>query len=134
MEKKYFEITKILENKDVFTIINEYTRTEFIDHWQNEQEIEKNLINHLIKLGYEYREDIKDEKSLILNLRAQIGNINDYMFDNTEWNEIYNNFINKNNDDSLEKVEKIQKDGYVYQIKSKDGKRKNINLIFKPDK
>lgn len=134
MEKKYYEITKILENKDVFTIINEYTRTEFIDHWQNEQEIEKNLINHLIKLGYEYREDIKDEDSLISNLRAQIGNINDYMFDNTEWDEIYNNFINKNSDDSLEKVEKIQKDGYVYQIKTRDGKRKNINLIFKSDK
>ncbi len=63
----------------------------------SEDTIEKALIYHLVNnLGYTYREDIKEEFQLKQNFREHYERLNNFKFDDNDfeifWNEFYNTF------------------------------------------
>lgn len=85
--------------------------------------MEKRLIDQLINQGYQYLKDVKDEKTLIDNLKTQIEKLNDYQFSDNEWNQFFNKFIAKQQDSIKEKTK--QSISYFSLIKNNE----NIEII-----
>lgn len=112
------------------TVVSEYTpdpnrSTEY----QSESALEKELIDDLIKQGYD-RLNITDEAGLIANLRTQLEELNNYKFTDSEWERFFSNAIANKNDGIVEKTTTIQED-YIKNLTRDDGTTKNIYLINK---
>lgn len=75
--------------------------------YQSERELETELIENLIKLGYEYI-NIKNEKELTANLKTQLEKLNNYKFEQDEWEIFLKKEILK--DSILEKAKIIHND------------------------
>lgn len=96
---------------DEETVVFEYKRpSQRSNSYQSEEQMEKELIKQLVSQGYEYLKDVKDEQSLIINLRKQIEILNNYQFSENEWNQFFNNFLANSQDSIIEKTNKIQND------------------------
>lgn len=112
------------------TVVTEYesvkTRSE---HYQSEVELEKEFIRLLCEQGYEYV-NIHSEAELIMNLRNQLSELNNYVFSDEEWNRFFTNIIANSNESIVDKTRKIQEDN-VQVLKRDDGSTKNITLIDK---
>ena len=92
--------------------------------------MEKELIKQLVAQGYEYLKDVKNEKSLIINLRKQIEALNNYQFSENEWNQFFDNFLANSQDSIIEKTNKVQND-FIYPLTCDNGQIKNISIIDK---
>lgn len=92
------------------TVVFEYQRpnNKKPNNYQSEDQMEKRLIDQLINQGYQYLKDVKDEKTLIDNLKTQIEKLNNYQFSNNEWNQFFNKFIANQQDSIKEKKLKNQ--------------------------
>lgn len=120
----------IVLSTDESTVVTEYKReTTRPETYQSEAELEKNFINLLVEQGYEYRE-IHNENELILNLRRNLEELNDYQFTDNEWDRFYTSNISNRNEGIAEKTRKIQED-HVQVLRKDDGSFKNIYLIDK---
>ena len=112
------------------TVVTEYepvkTRSE---HYQSEADLEKEFIKLLCEQGYEYV-NIHSEKDLIINLRKQLSELNNYTFTDNEWNRFFSNNIANANEGIVDKTRKIQEDN-VQVLKRDNGTTKNIALIDK---
>lgn len=111
------------------TVVSEYKNRQNrpINH-QTEAELEAEFIELLKKQSYDYL-SIKNENDLILNLRKQLGLLNNYNFSDSEWNQLFRIIANPNSG-IVEKTRLIQED-YRQNIKLDNGSSKNINLIDK---
>ena len=94
--------------------------------YQSERELETELIENLIKLGYEYI-NIKNEKELTANLKTQLEKLNNYKFEQDEWEIFLKKEILK--DSILEKAKIIHNDEGKLTTKNNAHIEKNINLI-----
>ena len=114
------------------TVVFEYQRpnNKKPNNYQSEDQMEKRLIDQLINQGYQYLKDVKDEKTLIDNLKTQIEKLNDYQFSDNEWNQFFNKFIANQQDSIKEKTSKVQID-YIYELKRDNNNIKNIKIIDK---
>lgn len=122
----------IMADNPESTVIAEYLPTrESADNYQSEAELEECFIRILEKNGYEYLA-IKNSNDLLLNLRQQLERLNDYQFSDSEWQQIFHNYIANQNDSILEKTTKIQED-YIYSLRTDTGQIKNIRLLDKDD-
>lgn len=97
--------------------------------YQSESELEKEFINILKNIGYEYV-SIHNEEELIVNLRKQLEKLNDYKFTDNEWNIFFNKVIASDKEGIIEKTRKIQKD-HIQLLDCDNGIHKNITLIEK---
>ena len=79
--------------------------------------------------GYEYLA-VRDETALVINLRKQLELLNDYTFNDGEWERFFRERIANANEGIVEKTRKIQ-DDYVQVLKRDDNSTKNISLIDK---
>ena len=110
------------------TVITEYKPASHrSDFYQSEAALEKEFIRQLCEEGYSYL-PIHSEKELILNLREQLENLNNYQFSDTEWERFFNSVIANATDKIEDKTRKIQEDN-VQVLKRDDGMTKNITLI-----
>lgn len=116
---------------DKETVVFEYKRpTQGSNVFQSEDQMEKEMIKQLVAQGYEYLKDVKDEQSLITNLRKQIEILNNYQFSENEWNQFFNNYLANQQDSIIEKTNKIQND-FIYPLNCDNGQIKNISIIDK---
>ena len=110
------------------TVVAEYTplprRSEF---YQSEAELEKNFIAQLEEQGYKYLL-IHNERELILNLRKQLEELNNYQFSNGEWENFFGTVIANAKDNIEDKTAKIQEDN-IQPLTRDNGLTKNIMLI-----
>lgn len=112
------------------TVVTEYEPVKKrSDAYQSEAELEKEFIRLLCEQGYTYL-PIHTEEELVINLRKQLEELNNYTFSDEEWNRFYNNSIANPNEHIVEKTRKIQED-YVQVLKRDDGMTKNITIIDK---
>lgn len=112
------------------TVVTEYEPVKKrSDAYQSESELEKEFIRLLCEQGYTYL-PIHTEEELVINLRKQLEELNNYTFSGEEWNRFYNNSIANPNEHIVEKTRKIQED-YVQVLKRDDGMTKNITIIDK---
>lgn len=126
------DLNPIILNQET-TVISEFIKNtnKKSNTYQTESDLEKELINNLQKLGYEYI-NIKNEKDLKLNLRNKIEKLNNIKFSDTEWESFFKTEIANKKDGIIEKTKKIQEETYLELIKD-DNTSKNIKIIDKND-
>ncbi|MEG1647948.1 MAG: type I restriction endonuclease subunit R [Bacilli bacterium] len=123
------ELNIISENMNS-TVVTEYEKIATKSKsYQSEDELEKEFIKTLQSIGYEYL-IFNSEKELIDNLRKQLEKLNNYTFSDSEWNNLFNNYIANKNDGIVDKARTIQKD-YIKTLNLDDGRIKNIYFIDK---
>ena len=112
------------------TVVTEYKpQSKRSDAYQSEAQLEKEFINMLVDLGYEYI-TIHKEKDLISNLRLQLEKLNNYTFTDGEWNRFFTEILANPKSGIVEKTRIIQED-YIQVLKRDTGESKNIKIIDK---
>ena len=97
--------------------------------YQSEAKLERSMIQQLQSQGYEYAW-IKNEADLLVNLRKQIGLLNELTLSDTEWSRLLP-MISNEQMTIQDKTQMIQGDGYIVTLLLDDGKKRNIRLIDK---
>ena len=98
--------------------------------YQSEARLEADFIRQLQAQGYEYARQVKDEASLLRNLRTQIEALNDVALSDGEWSRLLP-MISNEQMSILDKTEMLQGKGYILALKLDNGLTKNIKLIDK---
>ncbi len=112
------------------TVVAEYKPlSSRSDAYQSEAALEKEFIKMLQEQSYEYL-PIHEEKDLIVNLRKQLSELNNYEFSDKEWEQFFNTVLANPNNHIVEKTRIIQED-YVQPIRRDNGETKNIRLLDK---
>lgn len=123
--------TKAIIESDKFIVLNEYTRDfKTPEHYQTEDDLEKELIADLQNQGYEYLKEIRDNDSMYKNLRVQLQNLNKVTFTNDEWQRFSDEFLDKASDSIVDKTRKVH-DDYIHDFVFDDGHIENIYLFDK---
>jgi type I restriction enzyme R subunit len=121
----------IVASTEESTVVAEYTaeHNNRSGKYQNEAELEQEFIELLVSQGYEYL-PIKNETSLIANLRKQLEQLNKFTFTDNEWNRFFSECLANENEGIIEKTRKIQ-DDHIQILKRDDGTTKNVYLLDK---
>lgn len=121
---------KIVAENPESTIVAKYDSDKTKESkYQSEAELEKAFIKQLEAQAYEYL-PIHTEQDLINNLRKQLEKLNNYQFDDKEWDTFFKQHIANATDTIADKTYTIQED-YIKLLKPKDGLEKNIYLLDK---
>ena len=120
----------LVAETDKYTVVGSYEPEKQNSLlYESEAALEKRFIAILESQGYEYL-DIKSEKDLINNLRAQLEKLNRIKFTDREWERFFKEKIANEQEHIVEKTAKIQED-FVQVMDRDDGTFKNLKLIDK---
>ena len=123
-------MVNIISESDNYTVVTEYKGLDKKSTtYQSEDALEKELIKTLMEQGYEYL-TFNSESELISNLRDKLGKLNNHVFSDNEWNNLFNNVIANKNNHILEKTKLIQED-YKQPLRLDNGELINVYLIDK---
>ena len=112
------------------TVVSEYMGDGVrVAQYQSEADLEKAFIKQLESQAYEHL-SITSEADLVLNLRKQLENLNDFIFTDTEWERFFIGELANPNQSIVEKTITIQED-HIKNLTREDGTVKNIYLIKK---
>lgn len=121
---------KVIASTNENTVVSEYVSDETINRaYQSEENLEKDFIRILCTQSYEYLQ-INSEQDLINNLRKKLEELNDYIFSDSEWKQLFENEIANPNYGIVEKTKNIQVD-HIKNLILDNGLTKNIKLIDK---
>jgi type I restriction enzyme R subunit len=115
----------VLENYEKIDTFNEPSAG-----YQTEAALERELIEDLIRQGYEYLPNIKTPNALLANVRTQLQTLNNITFTDVEWQRFLKEYLDKPSDGIVEKTRKVQ-DDYIYDFVFDDGHIQNIKLVDK---
>ncbi len=122
---------KTIAQTNNFIILDKYTNIEQQDRsYQTEAHLEKELINDLVNQGYEYVPNLTTPEKMLQNVRVQLENLNKVNFLDDEWERFCEQYLNKPNDNIIDKTNKIHND-YIYDFVFNDGHIQNIYLVDK---
>ncbi len=122
---------KIIVEQEHSTVMAHYeVKAKPDGGYQSEAKLEKDFIQQLTEQGYEYAKWVKDEPTLLKNLRTQLETLNDVVLSESEWNRLLP-MISNEQMGILDKTEMIQGKGYVLALTMDNGLTKNIKLIDK---
>ena len=122
---------KIIVEQDHSTVMAHYEVTAKPEGgYQCEAKLEAEFIKQLVSQGYEYAKQVKDEASLLKNLRTQLEQLNDVTLSDSEWARLLP-MISNEQMTILDKTEMIQGKGYIINLTMDNGLTKNIKLIDK---
>lgn len=122
---------KIIVEQDNSTVVGRYEIPKRDGgSYQSEAKLEAEFIKQLQSQGYEYAKQVKDEASLLANLRRQLELLNDVTLSDSEWKRLLP-MISNEQMGILEKTEMLQGKGYVLNLTMDNGLPKNIKLIDK---
>jgi type I restriction enzyme R subunit len=123
--------TKPIVQSNNFIILDKYTKIrQNGSSYQTEADLENELIQDLKNQGYEYLSDLNTPEKLLANVRVQIEELNKVKFSDNEWNRFVEEYLDKQNDNIIDKTRKIH-DDYIYDFVFDDGHIKNIYLLDK---
>ena len=122
--------TKPIAQTNNFIVLDKYTSIEQPQTYQSEADLEKELIQDLVSQGYAYAKEIKTPESLLKNLRVQLERLNDVTFSDDEWDRFVLEYLDKPNENIIDKTQKIHHD-YIYDFVFDDGHIQNIYLVDK---
>ncbi|UDW83462.1 type I restriction endonuclease subunit R [Pasteurella canis] len=123
------ETTPITETNN-FIILDKYTPLEKSPHYQTEADLERELIADLQAQGYEYRQDLNSQETLLVNLREQLQKLNNVQFSDTEWARFLVEYLDKPAESLIDKTRKIHHD-FIYDFVFDNGQIQNIYLLDK---
>ncbi len=120
----------IAESKS-FIVLDHYTREwKVAESYQNESDLERELIQDLVNQGYEFASSIKTPVDLLANVRVQLQALNAVQFTEGEWLRFFEAWLDKPSDGIVEKSRKIH-DDYIHDFVFDDGRIQNIYLLDK---
>ncbi len=114
-----------------FIILDRYTKKNQVSEtYQNEYNLENELIADLKSQGYEYLPDVKTPDKLLANARQQLQALNNVTFSDAEWQRFVEEYLDKPGDTVIDKTRKIH-DDYIHDFVFDSGEVKNIYLLDK---
>ncbi len=124
----------ILNDFNIKTVVEEFVSTkERSPSYESEEALEKKFISILENQGYHYANDIRNEESLIHNLRLKLENLNNIKFTDKEWENFFQNHI-KDTTNSIFNIEKIiLSNQFLQSCQREDGSTVNIHIIDTKD-
>ena len=124
----------IAESKN-FIVLDEYTKYSMVSEppvgYQTEFALERELIQDLVKQGYE-NPSIKSAEAMLTNARTQLQELNNVVFSDAEWGRYVEEYLDKPSDNLVEKTRKIH-DNHIHDFVFDDGHIQNIYLVDKKD-
>jgi type I restriction enzyme R subunit len=120
----------IAESKN-FIVLDKYTPDwKVSESYQSESELERELIQDLINLGYEFAPGLNTPEALLSNVRVQLQVLNAVHFSDVEWQRFVESWLDKPSDGIVEKTRKVH-DDYIHDFVFDDGRIQNIYLLDK---
>ncbi|WP_426186079.1 type I restriction endonuclease subunit R [Microbacterium sp. TWP3-1-2b2] len=125
------EYTKPIAESSNFIVLDKYVKgSTTAESYQSEADLEREFLQDLIGLGYEYLPDLRTPQSLLANVREQLQALNGVQFSNSEWARFVDAWLDKPSDGIVERTRKIH-DDYVHDFVFDDGRIQNIYLLDK---
>ena len=122
---------KIIVEQDCSTVMAHYEVEAKPDGgYQSEARLEAEFVKQLVAQGYDYARQVKDETSLLKNLRTQLEALNDVTLTDSEWMRLLPMITNEQMT-IQDKTEMLQGKGYILNLKLDNGNDKNIRLVDK---
>lgn len=117
-----------------FIVLDDYTKYNELHEpsgvYQSEASLEREFIQDLVNLGYEYRPDISTPEALLANVRLKLQELNDMEFTDMDWLRFVEEYLDKPGETLIDKTRKIH-DNHIYDFVFDDGHIKNIYLADK---
>lgn len=98
--------------------------------YQTEADLERELIQDLQNQGYEYISNLTNTEEMLKNIRVQLEMLNSVKFLDSEWKRFCEEYLDKPNDNHVDKTRKIHND-YIHDFVFDDGHIQNIYLVDK---
>ena len=122
--------TPIAESNN-FIVLDQYSKEwQVAESYQNEFELERELIQDLQNQGYEYLPALKSTDTMLDNVRTQLQTLNKVEFSDGEWRRFVETYLDKPSDGVVDKTRKIH-DDYIHDFVFDDGRIQNIYLLDK---
>lgn len=125
---------KTIAELNNFIVLDDYTKFSMASDasvgYQSEYALEREFIQDLINQGYENPSGLTTSEAMLTNARAQLQNLNDMIFTDSEWARYVKEYLDKPSDNLIEKTRKIH-DNYIYDFVFDDGHIQNIYLVDK---
>ena len=114
-----------------FIVPDKYTSNwDATDKYQSENNLERELVEDLIKYGYEFLPDLTNPSAMLANVRVQISKLNNVTFTENEWKQFVETYLDKPNEGTIDKIRKIHDDN-IHDFVFENGTIQNIYLIDK---
>lgn len=124
------EVKTIAESNN-FIILDKYIKkTQAIDSYQTEADLERELIQDLVNQGYDFLSNINNAQAMLNNVREQLQLLNNVQFLESEWARFIETYLDKSSDSMVDKTRKIH-DDYIHDFVFDDGRIQNIYLLDK---
>ena len=128
------EHTKPIAESRNFIVLDKYTKEwDATGRYQSEHDLERELIQDLVKQGYEFLPDLTNPAAMLANVRVQLEELNNVAFSNDEWKRFVETYLDKPSDGIVDKTRKIH-DDYIHDFAFDDGRIQNIYLVDKTNK
>ncbi len=125
---------KTIAESNNFIVLDKYTKYSEVHEaaasYQTEAALEKEFIQDLINQGYENPSNLTTREAMLVNARIQLQTLNDMEFSESEWARFVEEYLDKPNDNLVDKTRKIH-DNFVYDFVFDDGHIQNIYLVDK---
>lgn len=125
---------KTIAQSNNFIVLDKYSKFSETNEpaigYQTEAALEKELIQDLVNQGYEHLPKLTNQESMLANVRIQLQNLNEVTFTDKEWQRFVVEYLDKPNENLLDKTRKIH-DDYIYDFVFDNGRIQNIYLIDK---
>ena len=128
------EQTKTIAETKNFIVLDKYTKEwDAADRYQSEDDLERELVQDLVSLGYEFLSALTTPGAMLANVRVQLEELNNVKFSADEWKRFAGTYLDKPSDSIVEKTRKIH-DDYIHDFVFDDGRIQNIYLVDKKNK
>ena len=128
-----YEYNPIAESNN-FIVLDKYEKHSLLREsaavYQTESSLEREFIQDLKNQGYEYLPQLTTPKDILGNARVQLQNLNNVVFNDAEWKRFCEDYLDKPNDNHIDKTRKIHND-YIYDFTFDNGRIENIYLVDK---
>ena len=128
-----YEYNPIAESNN-FIVLDKYEKHSLLREaaavYQTESSLEREFIQDLKNQGYEYLPQLTTPKDMLENARVQLQNLNNVVFNDAEWKKFCEDYLDKPNDNHIDKTRKIHND-YIYDFTFDNGRIENIYLVDK---
>ncbi|TYF44866.1 DEAD/DEAH box helicase, partial [Enterobacter hormaechei] len=102
--------THTIAESNNFIVLDKYTKAqETGESYQSESDLERELIQDLLNLGYEFI-SVKSPTAMQANVRDQLQRLNSVVFNDGEWQRFAEQYLDSPSDSSLDKTRKIHID------------------------
>ena len=114
-----------------FIVLDRYTKERTTaESYQSEADLERELIEDLVKQGYEFLPELNTPDAMLANVRTQLQTFNNVEFADNEWLRFVEVYLDKPSDRIVDKIRKIH-DDYIHDFVFDDGRIQNIYLLDK---